>query len=208
MLLALGAVIGGAWWLGQDNGDAAAQPPASEPAAGGTDSDADDSGGAGGSDDSALEDRLPELPGTPSPDNSTMSISRGLDLGFITSTDADSMRRFGVSDLIYRASAEGNDGYSMVVARTTSDQKADQLAESLNGSLADEGFSDSRFGAGDRFTAYTGEQEAGRVSIVWYSSGNAAVGIGVSQPSDGDTSELTQRLETTLDSLDDVLPAS
>lgn len=203
VLVALGAVIGGAWWLGQ-GGDSSADPAPSETVTNGPE------GGLGGTDtdDSTLEERLPALPGTPSPDDSTMSVSRGLDLGFITSTDADSMRRFGVSDLIYRASADGTDGYSLVVARTTSPQKAGALGEALNTSLVKEGFSNDRLLDDPRFIAFTGEQEAGRVSIVWYSSGNATVGIGVSQPKNGNESELSERLEKTLLSLDDVLPAN
>ncbi|MBB3049552.1 hypothetical protein FHS23_000547 [Prauserella isguenensis] len=206
ILLVLGGVIGGAWWLGTSGDGATSSAPASDTLA---DPDGDDEGGGEGSgDEASLSDRLPELPGEPSPDNSTMSVDRALDLGFITDVDAESMRKFGVADLVYRASAEGRQGYSLLVARSPSEQKAVGLQRAMNTTLVKEGFSNGRLHDDPRFISFTGEQADGRVSIVWYASGNKAVGIGVSQPTGGDERKLIGRLEETLTSLQDALPAS
>lgn len=201
ILLVLGGVVGGAWWLGT-SGDGTASPAPTS----GTLADPDD--GPDDNDEASLSDRLPELPGEPSPDNSTMSVDRALDLGFVTDVDAESMRTFGVADLVYRASAEGKRGYSLLVARTPSEQKAVGLQRAMNTTLVKEGFSNGRLHDDPRFISFTGERSDGRVSIVWYASGNKAVGIGVSQPTGGDERKLTRRLEKTLTSLQDALPAS
>lgn len=202
ILLVLGGVIGGAWWLGT-SGDGTASPAPTSGAL------ADpDGGGDGDGDEDSLSDRLPELPGDPSPDNSTMSVDRALDLGFITDVDAESMRKFGVADLVYRASSQGKQGYSLLVARSPSEQKAVGLQRAMNTTLVKEGFRNGRLRDDPRFISFTGEQSDGRVSIVWYASGNKTVGIGVSQPTGGDERKLTRRLEKTLTLLQDALPAS
>lgn len=205
ILVVLGGVIGGAWWLGTSGNDSAAPAPTSG-------SSADPDGGTAGTDDEvSLSDRLPELPGKPSPDNSTMSVDRARDLEFVTGADAESMRRFGVADLVYRASADGENGkqgHSLLVARTPSEQKAVGLQRAMNKTLVKEGFSNERLRDDTRFISFTGEQADGRVSIVWYASGSDAVGIGVSQPKSDDEQALIGRLEEMLTSVQEALPAS
>ncbi|MFC4005140.1 hypothetical protein ACFS2C_26960 [Prauserella oleivorans] len=194
VFVALAAVIGGAWWLGQDDDPESVSAPSPSSAA---------------PTEVALEDRLPTLPGQPNPNNSTMSVQRGVDLGLYTEAEGETMRRHGATELIYRSSAEGpalTDGYTLLVVRTSSHERAAQLADHMNTTTAANGFTSSLLPEDDRFVVLSRTDSAGRVSLVWYASGSTAVGIGVSQARDADPAALQERLQTTLTSVEEVLP--
>ncbi|ASR33715.1 hypothetical protein BAY61_00495 [Prauserella marina] len=197
VLIALGAVIGGAWWLGT-SGDKAT-PGSAMPAA---------SSGPDGS-EVALADKLPVLPGEPSPANSTMTVDKGADLGLYSTTDAQAMRDSGAKEVIYRASAEGEsltDGYTVIVIPADDSGAATSLTDQLSRTVTEGGFTAEPLADREGFVALSRTDSSGRVSVVWYVSGNVTVGVGVSQAPSADENVLRQRLLDTLTSVTAVLP--
>lgn len=198
VFVALAVVIGGAWWFGvlgeqSTRGHAQAGSQPSEPA------------------QVALEDRLPTLPGRPSPENSTMSVGRGVELGLYPASQAEAMRESGAREVVYRSSAEGpelTDGYTVLVVPTPSARQAGELTDALTRSVTAEGFEASPLPGEPGVTALTRGDSASRVSVVYYVSGDNAVGVGVSQSAQQDESQLRQRLRDTLSSVESALPAS
>ncbi|EHR48582.1 hypothetical protein SacmaDRAFT_0272 [Saccharomonospora marina XMU15] len=197
VLVSLAVVIGGAWWFGVVGGEptrghavAGSKPDQPRP---------------------ALDDRLPTLPGRPSPHNSTMSVSRGVELGLYPAAQADAMRRSGAEEVVYRSSAEGpdlTDGYTVLVVPTPSARQASELTDSLTRSVTAEGFEPSPLPDEPDVTVLSRADSASRVSVVWYVSDGNAVGVGVSQSADSPESELRQRLRDTLHGVQRVLPRS
>ncbi|MEU3272095.1 hypothetical protein ABZ639_14720 [Saccharomonospora sp. NPDC006951] len=197
VLVALGAVIGGAWWLGTA-GDKATHGSAMPAAPAGPDGS-----------EVALADKLPVLPGEPNPANSTMTVDKGADLGLYSPADAQAMRDSGAKEVIYRASAEGEgltDGYTVIVIPTDDSGAATSLTDQLSRTVTEGGFTAEPLADREGFVALSRTDSSGRVSVVWYVSGNVTVGVGVSQAPSADENALRQRLLDTLTSVTAVLP--
>ncbi|NIJ14500.1 hypothetical protein FHU38_004901 [Saccharomonospora amisosensis] len=195
--ISLAVVIGGAWWFG-----VVGQEPTRGHAVAGSGPDQPRP---------SLEDRLPTLPGRPSPQNSTMSVGRGVELGLYPAAQADAMRRSGAEEVVYRSSAEGpdlTDGYTVLVVPTPSARQAGELADALTLSVTAEGFEASPLSEEPEVTVLSRADSASRVNVVWYVSGDSAVGVGVSQSADSPDSELRQRLRDTLTVVERALPRS
>ncbi|PXY31781.1 hypothetical protein BAY60_05400 [Prauserella muralis] len=195
VLVALAAVIGGAWWLGRGGSDPGGGQAVQDTTA--------------RTAEPALEDRLPRLPGKPNPNSSTMSVDKGLELGLYSAEDAEAMRRGGAREVVYRSSSDGahlTDGYTVIALPTPSAAQAEALAGELNRSITARGFTRVPLDGEQGLVALNRTDSTGRVSVVWYASGDTTVGIGVSQAADGDENQLRERLVRTIDSVSAVLP--
>ncbi|GLY64112.1 hypothetical protein [Amycolatopsis taiwanensis] len=158
-----------------------------------------------------VEGKLPALPGTANPNNSTMPIDKAVQLQIISDADASKIRASGAQEIVYRASSDTvnvNDGYLMLAIPTASANDATKLVQELREGLTGAGFKADPIGPGDAGTAYTGSNAAGRVTALWYSSGALAIGIGVSQPPGGKPASLHTRLVQVRDSVAAALPPS
>ncbi len=190
VFLALGAVIGGVWWLGQDR----SEPP--PPAAGA-------SADAGVTPTGAqLADRLPTLPGEQSPNNSTMSVGRGAELGLYSEEAAEFLTTHGVTEVIARGSLNGSTDYLLLVLRTGSPAQAQEVTEYLYRVTLPEKVGHSE-GPPRTASGVAGQRQ---VNGAWYASGENAVVLMVTQPTGGDQEVLADRLRRTLDSLKELLP--
>ncbi len=204
VLVVLALVIGGTLWLGSSSSDVAEQPP--------TPSMAQPPGGfsglvpsgAPGSGQTPLEDRLPALPGTPSKDNSTMSVQKGLDLKLYSKAAADFLTSKGVASVTYKGSSEGSNGYLVLVIPTNDAKDATTIVKYFRDNSINAGLREQRIG--DRL-GLVGANKNGQLSGIGYVSGTIAVTAWVSQPLGGDSKALDSRLEQTVVSLDTVLPA-
>jgi hypothetical protein len=158
-----------------------------------------------------VESKLPTLPGTPNPNNSTMSVDKAVQLQVISAEEASKVQASGAQEVVYRASsdsADANSGYLLLAIPTSSTGDAANLVSGLRQTLTGAGFKADPLGQTDSETAYTGSNPTGRVSALWYASGSVVVGIGVSQPLDADPATLNTRLEQVRDSVVATLPAS
>ncbi|EID54219.1 hypothetical protein [Saccharomonospora xinjiangensis] len=189
VFLALGAVIGGAWWLGQDRSEP--QPPSAHAS-----SDAAVEGGQ-------LADRLPALPGEQSPNNSTMSVARGEELGLYPERVAEYFTSHGVTEVIVRGSVDDSTGYLLLVLHAESPAEAGNIADHLYRTTltkkTDHGEGPIRMASGT-----FGKSD---VNGAWYASGEYAVALVVTQPHDKSDGTLAERLQRTVNSLRGVLPA-
>lgn len=189
LLLVLAAIIGGAWWLGGESGQPATQPAGQA---------------APAPPQLALEERLPPLPGQPAKDSSTMSVERGAELGLYSAEAGVVFTEHGATEVIYRGSGDGPDGYLVLVVPTADRENATAVADYLEQTALASGFTSTPV-AGD--TGVTGRNDAGQLSGSWYVSDEKVVSVWVSQPLDADETMLTPRLERTIDALRDPLPA-
>lgn len=197
VLVAVGAVGGGAWFL-TDMGQNTTAGHASAA------SDADER-------DPTLAERLPDLPGRPSPQNATMTVDRGADLGLYSETDARTMKQNGADEIIYRSSAEGPDfadGYTVIAIQTPSRENADHLTEQLTRTVLTQGFTSVPMSGREGIRVLNRTDGTGRVSVIWYVSGRTAVGVGVSQAVGSSQNTLRARLVSTLKSVESALPVN
>lgn len=156
-----------------------------------------------------VEAKLPALPGKANPNNSTMSIDKAVQLQVISAGDAPKVRASGAQEVVYRASSDAtnvNDGYLMLAIPTGSTNDAAKLVQGLRDTLTGSGFKADPVGPGDAGTAYTGSNPTGQVTALWYTSGTLAIGIGVSQPPNGNSDTLHTRLVQVRDSVAAALP--
>jgi hypothetical protein len=197
VLLVLGLIIAGAWWLGSFTDGAvggeetrnAAGAPTIEP---------------------ALEDRLPVLPGEQNSANSTMSVERGLELKLYSAEDAAVMKTSGAEDVVYRNSttgADGTDTFTILIIRTNGPEQAARITTQMRNSLTNLG----AVPVAPVETAALGvpltvSSAAGRLAATWYVSGTNAVGVATSQAPGDDKQELRLRFDRTLGAVDEVLP--
>ncbi|PRX47847.1 hypothetical protein B0I33_105430 [Prauserella shujinwangii] len=188
VLLVLGMIVGGAWWLGQSGGTPSG--PATTTAA--TPSAASET---------ALEDRLPALPGTPSPDDSTMSVDTGVDLGLYPREFAKIFHDFDVHEVVHRASTDGEDAYFVLVLPMEDGSEAKRLAERMRTVSRQSGFTLHR-----QSQTLTGELAGRRLSGTWYAADNAVVNVWVSQPPGGDIAVLNRLSAETIAALHVALP--
>jgi hypothetical protein len=193
VLVVLAAIIGGAWWVGVLSGGD--QPNAQAPTAPPT--------------QVALEDRLPRLPGTPNPNNSTMAVDKGVEVQLYSAEDAALIKKSGANEVIYRGSGDGPglaDGYKVLVIPTPSAENASALVRALEQSATAQGFADMPPGPEQLTKALVYRTPVGRVARTWYTSQNVAVGVEVSQALGSAEAELRQRLQRTTTSVKAVLP--
>ncbi|KZB86448.1 hypothetical protein [Amycolatopsis regifaucium] len=203
VLVVLALIIGGTLWLGSSpSSNVAEQPSVAQPPDG-------LSGLAPSSPpDSAqtpLEDRLPTLPGTPSKDNSTMSVAKGVELNLYSKAAADYLTSKSIASVTYQGSNEGTNGYLVLVIPANDAKDAAAIVNYFRENSLNAGLREQR--VGDRL-ALVGANKNGQLSGIGYVSGTMAVTTWVSQPLGGDSQALDTRLEQTLTSLDTVLPAT
>lgn len=205
VLAVLALIISGAVWLGSSpSANVAEKPP--------TPSIAQPPDGISGvapsgqpnSVQTPIEDRLPTLPGTPSKDNSTMSVAKGAELNLYSRAAADYLTAKGVTSVTYKGSSEGTNSYLVLVIPTNEAKDATAVVKYFRENSINAGLREQRIG--DRL-ALVGANKNGQLSGFGYVSGTMAVTAWVSQPLGGDSKALDTRLEQTLISLDDVLPA-
>ncbi|MEV7549726.1 hypothetical protein AB0N89_08895 [Amycolatopsis sp. NPDC089917] len=202
VLVVLALIIGGTLWLGSPSPNVAEQPPSQSVAL--------PPGGLApsGQPDSAqtpMEDRLPALPGTPSKDNSTMSVAKGVELNLYSKAAADYLVSKNVASVTYKGSNEGTNSYLVLVIPANDAKDAAAIVKYFRENSVNAGLREQR--VGDRL-ALVGANKNGQLSGTGYVSGTTAVSAWVSQPLGGDPQALDTRLEQTLTSLDAVLPPS
>ncbi|WP_158879958.1 hypothetical protein [Amycolatopsis anabasis] len=190
VLLVLALIIGGAWWYNSTRaGDPASSPQAQPPA-------------PSAPADAPLEERLPALPGVQNPNNSTMSIARGRELGLYPQQYADAFARNGATEVIFRGSAVNGSSYLVLVVPTGSPANAKSVAEYLyRGTLAS-GFTK----VDSDVTTATGSDTKTRVKATWYASGDKVVSVAFGQPLDQDKSTLASRQDEVVKAMRAVLP--
>ncbi|EME59949.1 hypothetical protein [Amycolatopsis decaplanina] len=203
VLVVLALIIGGTLWLGSSrSSNVAEQPPApsvAQPPEGLAPS------GRPGSAQTPLEDRLPALPGTPSKDNSTMSVAKGVELNLYSKAAGDYLASKNVTSVTYKGSNEGTNSYLVLVIPANDAKDAAAIVKYFRENSINAGLREQR--VGDRL-ALVGANKNGQLSGIGYVSGTMAVTTWVSQPLGGDPQALDTRLEQTLTSLDTVLPSS
>ncbi|WIX80596.1 hypothetical protein QRX50_07460 [Amycolatopsis carbonis] len=202
VLVVLALVVGGIWYIGNrpdqsDSTDTVSPPPVPS-ATGGQDPSA------------ALEDKLPALAGRPSPDNSTMSPDKAVQLKVVSQADADLMKGATATELVYHAYADTthtDNGTILLAVPTPSPVQAAQLVKGLKQNLTAGGFGSTPLGPAPTDLLYSGSSPAGRVLAFWYTSGPVAIGIGVSQPLTDDAVVLRSRIEQIRTKVAAALPA-
>ncbi|OXM58784.1 hypothetical protein CFP71_01255 [Amycolatopsis thailandensis] len=201
VLVVLALIIGGTLWLGSSSSsNVADQPPVpsvAQPPDGLTPSGRPDSA------QTPLEDRLPALPGTPSKDNSTMSVAKGVELNLYSKAAGDYLASKNVASVTYKGSNEGTNSYLVLVIPANDPKDAAAIVKYFRENSVNAGLREQR--VGDRL-ALVGANKNGQLSGIGYVSGTMAVSAWVSQPLGGDTQALDTRLARTLTSLDTVLP--
>ncbi len=195
VLVVLALVVGGIWFLGNknDSNDTAAQPPAAS--------------SAPNTQPASLEDKLPTLPGTPNPENSTMALDKAVQAKAVSDADANLMRAAGADQLVYHAYAGTDGGTTLIAVPAPSKAQAGQLVQGLRQNLVTGGFDSSPLGPAATDLLYTGSSPAGRVMAFWYTSGGVSVGIGVSGPVGQDPAVLRSRMEEIRAKVAAALPA-
>ncbi|AIG73062.1 hypothetical protein [Amycolatopsis japonica] len=200
VLVVLALIIGGTLWLGSSqSSNVAEQPSMAQPPGDLTPSGRPDSA------QTPLEDRLPALPGTPSKDNSTMSVAKGVELNFYSKAAGDFLASKNVASITYKGSNEGTNSYLVLVIPANDAKDAAAIVKYFRGNSINAGLREQR--VGDRL-ALVGANKNGQLSGFGYVSGTMAVTTWVSQPLGGDPQALDTRLEQTLTSLDTVLPSN
>lgn len=200
VLVVLALIIGGTLWLGSSqSSNVAEQPSVAQPPGDLTPSGKPDSA------QTPLEDRLPALPGTPSKDNSTMSVAKGVELNFYSKAAGDYLASKNVASITYKGSNEGTNSYLVLVIPANDAKDAAAIVKYFRENSINAGLREQR--VGDRL-ALVGANKNGQLSGIGYVSGTMAVTTWVSQPLGGDPQALDARLEQTLTSLDTVLPSS
>ncbi|HWD05057.1 MAG TPA: hypothetical protein VG674_21685 [Amycolatopsis sp.] len=202
VLVVLALVVGVIFYLGNrtapnDRADSVSAPPVPS-ATGGTDPAA------------SLEDKLPKLDGRPSPDDSTMSLDKAVQLKLVSQADADVMKSSGANELVYRAYADAtqkNSGTTLIAVPAPSADQAGRLVSGLRKNLTTGGFTTSPLGPAPTDLIYSASSPAGRVLAYWYTSGPVAIGIGVSEPLTEDAAALKSRLEQIREKVAAALPA-
>ncbi|RSN21030.1 hypothetical protein DMC63_12410 [Streptomyces sp. WAC 05977] len=200
VLIVLGMIIGGTVWLGASNGPDQPSSPAiaQAPAALG--------GPATGqpAPEPALEDRVPALPGSPLPENSTVSLDKGVELKLLQKESAQAFAQHGVTSVVIRGSNDGDTGYLAYAVPTRSAEDAKAVATYMLQAFQAGGFA---LRAGDP-EVVSGRDGARRMDATWYTSGNVAVGLLASQPFELDKNKLRTSLDKTRATFKEALPPS
>jgi hypothetical protein len=189
VLVVLAMIVGGTLWLGSTNDPA---PQANGPAQ-------QQPLGVRGE---PLESKLPPLPGTPNPNNSTMSVAKGAQLGLYLPSTADLFAANGATDVLFRGAGDGDVSYLVVIVPTSSVVNAQTVVETLYQQALGSGFrsvqSDVRTVSGTDGSKF--------LNTTWYGSGSNAVIIGIAQTFRGQ-SGLSGELDRVVKAFEEVLPA-
>ncbi|UUV28302.1 hypothetical protein NQK81_26235 [Amycolatopsis roodepoortensis] len=198
VLVVLGLIIGGTVWLGAPKGGDQQSPPAIAQAP-------DALGGPGAAQpEPALEDRVPALPGSPLPENSTVSLDKGVELKLFQKESAQIFAQHGVTSVVFRGSSDGDTGYLAYAVPTRSDEDAKAVVAYLMQASQAGGFA---LRPGDP-EVVTGRDGARRLDGTWYTSGKVAVGLWASQPFNLDKNKLRTSLDKTRATFKAALPPS
>ncbi|MBE1580955.1 hypothetical protein ACFORH_25740 [Amycolatopsis roodepoortensis] len=200
VLVVLGLIIGGTVWLGAPKGGDQQSPPAIAQAP-------DALGGPGAAQptpEPALEDRVPALPGSPLPENSTVSLDKGVELKLLQKESAQVFAQHGVTSVVVRGSSDGDTGYLTYAVPTRSAEDAKAVVTYMMQAFQAGGFAPR---AGDP-EVVTGRDGARRMDATWYTSGNVAVGLLASQPFELDKNKLRTSLDKTRATFKEALPPS
>ena len=189
VLVVIAMIVGTTLWLGKDGSSTQANNPAVTPSV---------PAGAIGS----LEERLPSLPGTAHPQNSTMSLAKGQQLGLYPQQTTDLLTANGATDVTFRSSVDGGVNYLVLIFRTSTPATAQTVVEALYQKALSGGFSkvqaDVRTVSGNDGTTFW--------NTTWYGSGSTVVLTGISEPFNGQAG-LTSRQDNEVKALEQVLPA-
>jgi hypothetical protein len=187
MLVVLAAIIGGAWWLSTTSGDSqnVAQPQPTSPT------------------DVALEDRLPTLPGTPNPNNSTMALSKGPEFNLFPSEAIPVFRQHGASEVVFRGSHDDEGNAYFVLAIPAADHSG---ASAVASYLLEGGLTGGFTQLPDRPSVVSGVKDGRRMQGTWYASEEVAITLWVSQPETAESAALNQNFDQALNSLQKALP--
>lgn len=200
VLVVLGLIIGGTVWLGAPKGGDQPSPPAIAQAP-----DAVGGPGAGQpAQEPALEDRVPALPGSPLPENSTVSLDKGVELKLFPKESAQIFAQHGVTSVVFRGSSDGDTGYLAYAIPTRSDEDAKAVVAYLMQASQAGGFTLRA----DDPESVTGREGARRMDGTWFTSGKVAVVLWASQPFNLDKNKLRASLDTTRATFKAALPPS
>ncbi|MGY6656976.1 hypothetical protein ACXIZN_32930 [Amycolatopsis sp. TRM77291] len=197
VLVVLGLIIGGTVWLGAPKGGDQS-PPAIAQAP-------DAVGGPGAAQpEPALEDRVPALPGSPLPENSTVSLDKGVELKLFPKESAQIFAQHGVTSVVFRGSSDGDIGYLAYAIPARSDEDAKAVVAYLMQASQAGGFALRA----DDPESVTGRDGARRMDGTWFTSGKVAVVLWASQPFDLDKNKLRTSLDKTRATFKEALPPS
>jgi hypothetical protein len=150
-----------------------------------------------------LDDRVPQMPGTQNPNNSTMSVAKGLELGLYPASTADLLTANGATKVIYRGSADGDVSYLVVVASTSSPASAQTVVDKLYQEALAGGFRSVQ----SALRTVSGRDGKTFLNTTWYGSGSNVVSIGIAEPYRGQAG-LSSELDKAVDALEAVLPVN
>jgi hypothetical protein len=188
------AVIGaGVWWFVSrgDDGKAAAEPTRNSTTDKAPTSD-------------QVAGKLPELPGTASAGNGTLSVDRAQELKLFTPAYAKLVADNGASEIVYRGAVRPGFAY-MLVASPSAD--AAKLVDVTSDHLERAGFAQDKSASKDGPPVITRTDQVFRTFISIYRAGDVWVQLNVSGPPDGDEKALRTEFEKVLGSLTERLPA-
>ncbi|MFD8492535.1 hypothetical protein [Amycolatopsis sp. NPDC059657] len=199
VLLVLALIVGGVWWFDSGKTEDTAAPPVPSPVP------AVPTSSAPGNTvkEPTLEDKLPVLPGTPDKDNSIMSVAKGAELGHYSKEAAEFFETKGVTDVVFRGSADGSNGYLILVIPAKNPADAAAILKYLHDNSLSSGLKEQKVGA---LSALTGKNANGQMSGTGYVSGALAVTTWVSQDLNGNAAALNQRLAKTVAEIQKTLP--
>jgi hypothetical protein len=151
-----------------------------------------------------IAERVAEPPGVPNKDNSTMSLTRGAELGLYPAEATETFAANGATEIAYRASTDGPgpDAYFILALPTASPANAKAVVDYLGKGSASGGFEKTT----DARLTVTGIREGRAMIGTWYASGNVAVTLWVSQPTEAKKSLLPPKLTKMLSMLQKKLP--
>ncbi|WP_410637843.1 hypothetical protein [Amycolatopsis sp. lyj-346] len=150
-----------------------------------------------------LDERVPQMPGKQNPNNSTMSVAKGLELGLYPASTADLLNANGASKVIYRGAADGDVSYLVLVVPTGSAANAQAVVEKLYQDALAGGFRSVQ----SALRTVSGQDGGTFLNTTWYGSGNNVVSIGIAEPDRGQAG-LSSELDKAVDTLEAVLPVS
>jgi hypothetical protein len=193
-VLILAVVGAGVWWFVSrgDDGNAAAEPTPTSTA----------TEKAPTSDEVA--GKLPQLPGTASDNDGTLSVDRAQELKLFSPTYAKLIADNGAKEIVYRGSVRPGFAY-MVVASPSAD--ATKLVDATSDHLRQAGFAEDKTVAQDGPPVITRTDPVFRTYIAIYRAGDVWVQLNVSGPPNGDEKALRAEFENVLGSLTERLPA-
>ncbi|WIX86939.1 hypothetical protein [Amycolatopsis sp. DG1A-15b] len=191
VLVVVAMVVAATQWLGSGTDT----PPQAGPSA-------DPPSTAAGTRADPLEERLPALPGVANPNNSTMSVAKGRDLGLYLPKTAELFTGNGATQVIFRGSGDGAVSYLVVVVPTTSAANAQSVVETLYQQALDAGFKPVQSGV----RTVSGNDGTKFLNTTWYGSGNNVVIVGTAQPYHSQLG-LSGEQDRAVKAFEDVLPA-